>query len=54
MNLTKEELVIVRNILNYHCMHNVSFKSDRHKEIQSIIDKISKDDYNSDGCGKEQ
>ena len=54
MNLTKEELVILRNILNYHCMHHVSFKSDRHEEIQRIIDKISKDDYNSDEYGKEQ
>ena len=52
--LTKEELVIVRNILHYHCMHNVSFKSDRHEEIQRIIDKISKDDVNSNECGKEQ
>nr|BDD47444.1 hypothetical protein 20 [Pelagibacteraceae bacterium] len=54
MDLTKEELVIVRNILNYHCIHNVSFKSDRHEEIQTIIDKISKADYNQNECGKEQ
>lgn len=54
MNLTKEERVIVLKILNYHCMHNVSFKSDRHKEIQTIIDKINKDDFISDECGKQQ
>ena len=54
MELTKEELVIVRNILNYHCIHNVSFNSERHEEIQRILDKITGEDFLSDECGKEQ
>ena len=53
-NLTKEERIIIRNILIRHAMHNVSFKSEMHEEIQRIIDKISKDDTTSNECGKEQ
>ena len=54
MNLTKEERITIRNILIRHAIHNVSFKSDLHEEIQRIIDKISKDDTPSNECGKER
>ena len=54
MELTKDEKLLVKDILNYYAKHHLSITSMLYAEVLAIIDKISKDDYQSDECGKEQ
>ena len=43
MNLTKDEKLLINNILKYYSMHHLSITSLTYVEVLSIIDKISKD-----------
>ena len=54
MELTKDEKLLVKDILNYYAKHHLSITSLLYAEVLTIVDKISKDDFLSNECGKEQ
>ena len=43
MELTKDEKLLLKDILNYYAKHHVSITSMLYVEVLEIIDKISKD-----------
>ena len=46
MELTKDEKLLIKDILNYYAKHHLSITSMLYVEVLGIIDKISKDIIN--------
>ena len=43
MNLSKDEKLLINDVLKYYATHHLSITSLMYVEVLSIIDKISKD-----------